>query len=58
MTIKTYGRMFTDNTVGITQLAITDGTDGQAIVTGRNKVDIILQEFAKKVVSTRPPETT
>jgi hypothetical protein len=33
MTIKTHGRMFTDNTVGITQLAITDGTDGQAIVT-------------------------
>ena len=33
MTIKTHGRMFTDNTVGIPQLAISDGTDGQAIVT-------------------------
>ena len=33
MTIKTHGRMFTDNTVGITQLALADGTDGQAIVT-------------------------
>ena len=33
MTIKTHGRMFTDNTVGITQLDITDGTANQAIVT-------------------------
>ncbi len=33
MTIKTHGRMFTDNTVGITQLAVTDGSPGQAIVT-------------------------
>ncbi|SVB43031.1 uncharacterized protein METZ01_LOCUS195885, partial [marine metagenome] len=33
MTIKTHGRMFTDNSVGISQLAITDGTSGQAIVT-------------------------
>ena len=33
MTIKTHGRMFTDNTVGIPQLAVTDGSPGQAIVT-------------------------
>ena len=33
MTIKTHGRMFTDNSVSISQLAITDGTSGQAIVT-------------------------
>ena len=33
MTIKTHGRMFTDNTVGITQLDIIDGTANQAIVT-------------------------
>jgi len=33
MTIKTHGRMVTDNTVGIPQLAVTDGTSGQAIVT-------------------------
>ena len=33
MTIKTHGRMFTDNTVGITQIAVTDGSDGQALVT-------------------------
>jgi hypothetical protein len=33
MTIKTHGRMFTDSTVGITQLAVNDGTDGQALVT-------------------------
>ena len=33
MTIKTHGRMFTDNTVGITQLEIVDGTANQAIVT-------------------------
>ena len=33
MTIKTHGRMFTDNTVGITQLDITDGTANQALVT-------------------------
>ena len=33
MTIKTHGRMFTDNTVGITQIAVSDGTDGQALVT-------------------------
>ena len=33
MTIKTHGRMFTDNTVGITQLALSDGTANQAIVT-------------------------
>ncbi len=33
MTIKTHGRMVTDNTVGIPQLAVTDGSPGQAIVT-------------------------
>ena len=33
MTIKTHGRMMTDNTVGIPQLAVTDGSAGQAIVT-------------------------
>ena len=33
MTIKTHGRMFTDNSVGITQLNVTDGTDSQALVT-------------------------
>ena len=33
MTIKTHGRMFTDNTVGITQLDLQDGTANQAIVT-------------------------
>jgi microcystin-dependent protein len=33
MTIKTHGRMVTDNTVGIPQLAITDGSPGQTIVT-------------------------
>ena len=33
MTIKTHGRMFTDNTVGITQLSVADGSDGQALVT-------------------------
>ena len=33
MTIKTHGRMFTDNTVGITQLALEDGSVNQAIVT-------------------------
>ena len=33
MTIKTHGRMFTDNTVGITQLDLEDGTANQAIVT-------------------------
>jgi hypothetical protein len=33
MTIKTHGRMFTDNTVGISQLALVDGSANQAIVT-------------------------
>jgi hypothetical protein len=33
MTIKTHGRMMTSDTIGITQLAITDGTANQAIVT-------------------------
>jgi len=33
MTIKTHGRMMTDNTVGISQLALVDGTANQAIVT-------------------------
>ena len=33
MTIKTHGRMFTDNTVGITQIDVTDGTQGQALTT-------------------------
>ena len=33
MTIKTHGRMVTDNTVGIPQLAVTDGSPGQTIVT-------------------------
>jgi hypothetical protein len=33
MTIKTHGRMFTDNTVGIVQLDLEDGTENQAIVT-------------------------
>lgn len=33
MTIKTHGRMMTSDTIGITQLALSDGTDGQAIVT-------------------------
>ena len=33
MTIKTHGRMVADNTVGIPQLAVTDGSPGQTIVT-------------------------
>ena len=33
MTIKTHGRMMTSDTIGITQLALTDGTANQAIVT-------------------------
>ena len=33
MTIKTHGRMFTDNSVGIAQLNVTDGADAQALVT-------------------------
>ena len=33
MTIKTHGRMVTDNSVGITQLNVSDGTDAQALVT-------------------------
>jgi hypothetical protein len=33
MTIKTHGRMMTSDTIGITQLDLTDGTANQAIVT-------------------------
>ncbi len=33
MTIKTHGRMMTDNTIGIPELALVDGTANQAIVT-------------------------
>ena len=33
MTIKTHGRMFTDKSVSMAQINVTDGTDGQALVT-------------------------
>ena len=33
MTIKTHGRMFTDKSVNMAQINVTDGTDGQALVT-------------------------
>ena len=33
MTIKTHGRMVTDNSISITQLNVTDGTDGQVLET-------------------------
>ena len=46
MTIKTHGRMFTDNTVGITQLDITDGTANQALVTDGQGVMRFATELA------------
>jgi len=33
MTIKTHGRMVTDNSISITQLNVTDGSDGQVLST-------------------------
>ena len=33
MTIKTHGRMVTDNSISITQLNVTDGSDGQVLAT-------------------------